>query len=260
MYEIKTDALFAECTIPQDAPLTTVVEAVVDSSRYFALRIEDPVSRRHAFIGVGFRERTEASDFNAALHEHTQYLRRKKEALQMRETYNSTADEPGSSDSDSQSELSLKPGETITLKLAKSQLSPPATAHPALQRLGSKTITLPHFQTTAGPSGQIPCLAPPPSNRPDQMPSQLSGVPGMSSEPAEHSEESGKASPSTADKTSVSASATGHRDTQTDGAEEEHTPSQPGKTDQQPAVSASDQPQATDSIQPGVDDWGDFVS
>lgn len=37
----------------------------------------------------------------------------------MRETYNSTADEPGSSDSDSQSELSLKPGETITLKLAK---------------------------------------------------------------------------------------------------------------------------------------------
>lgn len=83
---------------------------------------------------------------------------------------------------------------------------------------------------------------------------------GMSSEPAEHSEESGKASPSTADKTSVSASATGHRDTQTDGAEEEHTPSQPGKTDQQPAVSASDQPQATDSIQPGVDDWGDFVS
>lgn len=26
--------------------------------------------RRHAFIGIGFRERTEAYDFQAALHDH----------------------------------------------------------------------------------------------------------------------------------------------------------------------------------------------
>ena len=65
------------------------------------------------------RERTEASDFNAALYEHTQYLRRKKEALEMREAYESTADEAGSLASSSQSSFSLKPGATITLKLAK---------------------------------------------------------------------------------------------------------------------------------------------
>jgi hypothetical protein len=29
--------------------------------------------QRHAFIGLGFRERPEAYDFQAALHDHTKY-------------------------------------------------------------------------------------------------------------------------------------------------------------------------------------------
>lgn len=29
---------------------------------------------RHAFIGIGFRERTEAYDFQAALHDHMKYF------------------------------------------------------------------------------------------------------------------------------------------------------------------------------------------
>lgn len=29
---------------------------------------------RHAFIGIGFRERTEAYDFQAALHDHMKYI------------------------------------------------------------------------------------------------------------------------------------------------------------------------------------------
>lgn len=28
---------------------------------------------RHAFIGIGFRERTQAYDFQAALHDHMKY-------------------------------------------------------------------------------------------------------------------------------------------------------------------------------------------
>ena len=70
-------------------------------------------------ISVQYRERTEASNFNAALSEHVQYLRRKKEAIERRQAYESTADDSEAAGASTQSELSLKPGETITLKLAK---------------------------------------------------------------------------------------------------------------------------------------------
>ena len=90
-----------------------------------------------------FKERTQASDFNAALHEHAQYMRRKKEAQENRQAYESTADdgESGGSSS-SQSELSLKPGETITLKLGK--VSHAANLHYACrQGLGFTCVVTP---------------------------------------------------------------------------------------------------------------------
>ncbi|KAL8147848.1 hypothetical protein AgCh_005245 [Apium graveolens] len=84
------------------------VEAVIDSSRYFVLRIEETIGGRlrHAFLGIGFRERPQAYDFQAALHDHMKYLDKKKTAEEMEEQYqNSTVD------------YSLKDGETIVLKL-----------------------------------------------------------------------------------------------------------------------------------------------
>lgn len=48
---------------------------MLDSSRYFVLKIEDGTGK-HAFIGLGFSERNEAFDFNVALSDHEKYVKR----------------------------------------------------------------------------------------------------------------------------------------------------------------------------------------
>lgn len=85
------------------------VEPVIDSSRYFVLRVEENIGGRlrHAFIGIGFRERPQAYDFQAALHDHIKYLDKKKTAEEMEQQFQQT----------SAVDYSLKDGETIVLQL-----------------------------------------------------------------------------------------------------------------------------------------------
>lgn len=45
-------------------PTKPSVEAVLDSSRYFVVRVED--SGKKAYIGMGFAERTDSFDFSAS--------------------------------------------------------------------------------------------------------------------------------------------------------------------------------------------------
>ncbi|KAI4322760.1 hypothetical protein L6164_022425 [Bauhinia variegata] len=103
----KTGELYARAFLRNGEPHP--VEPVIDSSRYFVLRIEENIGGRvrHAFIGIGFRERTEAYDFQAALHDHMTYLNKKKTAEEMEQHYQQT----------SSVDYSLKEGETLVLQL-----------------------------------------------------------------------------------------------------------------------------------------------
>ncbi|KAK9838777.1 hypothetical protein WJX74_003226 [Apatococcus lobatus] len=157
LLDFTTGELFADCPIPNDKPLQTAVDAVVDSSRYFVLRLVDQDSGRHAFMGLGFREREQASNFNTALYEHSQYLRRKKEAAEMRQAYESAA----SSDADDAApslpvqDLSLKPGQTLKLKLSNSKLAGDPSTPPS-KRPGFITKSGMPSPFTPGGALQIP--------------------------------------------------------------------------------------------------------
>lgn len=96
------------------------VEATLDSSRCFILRVEADApdgSRRKAYIGISFRERSESFDFNVALQDWT---RRYKAAHAPRAepTPTSTATEAApAAPPQPQEDYSLKEGETISISL-----------------------------------------------------------------------------------------------------------------------------------------------
>ncbi|KAI9299340.1 hypothetical protein BJ944DRAFT_54007, partial [Cunninghamella echinulata] len=128
--------LFAVC--PYDSNSNSV-EAVLDSSRYFVLKIEN--EGRHAFIGMGFQERSDAFDFNVALQDFTKQIRAEKRSEQ-------NAKEP---DNTPKKDYSLKEGQTISINIGNvGKRSRPRPAENSNNNQFSS-------------NGGIPLLAPPPS-------------------------------------------------------------------------------------------------
>uniref|UniRef100_A0A7S4R6D5 NECAP PHear domain-containing protein n=1 Tax=Ditylum brightwellii TaxID=49249 RepID=A0A7S4R6D5_9STRA len=139
--------LFALCKIAlahpsqQHLQIPHWVEPVVDSSRYFVLRIVDTKRGREAHVGLGFRERTDATNFKFSLNEYENALKREWKAHEVMtspllgeeekegQQSTDTSDESVSS----LSKLTLKEGEKIHIQLKANKGTRPA-AKPAVTK------------------------------------------------------------------------------------------------------------------------------
>lgn len=94
--------VFAVCHATEES----AVQKVLDSGRYFVLRITNQQGR-HAYIGIAFNERNDAFDFNVALSEFRNELEREQNASKFFAEHTTPVD------------LTLKEGEKIKIKLVR---------------------------------------------------------------------------------------------------------------------------------------------
>ncbi|KAH9287753.1 hypothetical protein KI387_031870 [Taxus chinensis] len=149
--------LFAACNV-YPGQRDSSVESVLDSSRYFVLKIEDGRGK-HAFIGLGFSERNEAFDFNVALSDHEKYIKREHEKDGTEE------DDDGKIDIHPAVNQRLKEGETIRINV-KNKVSSGTGMLSAAGLAGSISSTGRPKVSLAPPpaSGRIRSALPPPPN------------------------------------------------------------------------------------------------
>ncbi|KAG0652962.1 Adaptin ear-binding coat-associated 1 [Hyphodiscus hymeniophilus] len=112
---VKTDILLEDPSNGQlfaAAPYTipAVVEQVLDSSRFFALRVQGEGGRK-AVLGVGFEERSEAFDFSVSLQEA-------RKTLGIDDDGKAGGKKPEKKEKAAEKkDFSLKDGETITVNI-----------------------------------------------------------------------------------------------------------------------------------------------
>lgn len=164
-----TGDLFAICPVPF-GKREIAVEPVTDSSRYYVLRVEDPTTKRHAFLGLGFTERGDAFDFSAALSDHDKHVQQERASKAAALSGGSSvpaagmgpasvADEAVASLYKSHGDLSLKEGQTIRINVKKQD-----NKGVGLLIGGDKSKLLPLAPPPGGPA--LPKLVPPPAPAP----------------------------------------------------------------------------------------------
>ncbi|KAI0542964.1 hypothetical protein GGR58DRAFT_3459 [Xylaria digitata] len=143
------------------APYTAaaVVEPASDSSRFFALRVQDEAGRK-ATLGIGLEERSDAFDFSVSLQEAQKTLGWVQGGL------------PGKrpaverKDSTEKRDLSLKEGETITVNLPARfgrRRHQTEEAETSGSSLSSFSLPPPPSTTASKGGGMLPPPPPPPS-------------------------------------------------------------------------------------------------
>ncbi|GAP84825.1 putative adaptin ear-binding coat-associated protein 2 protein [Rosellinia necatrix] len=142
------------------APYTAaaVVEPASDSSRFFALRVQDEAGRK-ATLGIGFEERSDAFDFGVSLQEAQKTLGWAQDGP------------PGNKptmerkDSAEKRDLSLKEGETITVNLPArfGRRKPQAGEDASDTGRSSFSLPPPPFAAASGGGSILPPPPPPPS-------------------------------------------------------------------------------------------------
>ncbi|XP_059997279.1 adaptin ear-binding coat-associated protein 2 isoform X2 [Lagenorhynchus albirostris] len=140
--------LFAQA--PVDQFPGTAVESVMDSSRYFVIRIEDGNGRR-AFIGIGFGDRGDAFDFNVALQDHFKWVKQQCEFAKQ-------AENP---DQGPKLDLSFKEGQTIKLNIANMKKKEGAAGPPRARPASTGGLSL----LPPPPGGKTSTLIPPPGEQ-----------------------------------------------------------------------------------------------
>ncbi|ESK94156.1 adaptin ear-binding coat-associated protein 1 [Moniliophthora roreri MCA 2997] len=146
----QTGAMFARAEYD---PAKPCVEAVLDSSRYFVVRVED--SGKKAYIGLGFAERTDSFDFNVALQDYTKRWKAAKNppTSDEAETVTPSPHIPAGPKKD----YSLKEGQTFSISIP-GRKKPDAESSSSL--LGSDNVS-----SGFGSGGGIPLLPPPPGGK-----------------------------------------------------------------------------------------------
>lgn len=99
-----TGELFAKC--PVDAFPGIAVESVLDSSRYFVIRLVADDGRT-MFTGLGFSERTDSFDLNVAIQDHFKWIKQEEKVKEAEEKMSETPS----------LDLGFKEGQKIKLNL-----------------------------------------------------------------------------------------------------------------------------------------------
>ncbi|KAG8752145.1 hypothetical protein FRC14_007293, partial [Serendipita sp. 396] len=134
----------------------STVQPVLDSSRYFVLRVQDPNTGSKAYIGIGFTDRAESFDFSGCLASVLikdlmvividvalqDYIKRKNAPAKLEEAA-TTSTAP-------KVDYSLKEGQTFRINIPGKKTS--GTSSPAPAQSSASTSS----------GGPIPLLPPPP--------------------------------------------------------------------------------------------------